>query len=64
LHPDKFAPTNVEEKRKIKRNQALFLYNKISPKPEICGGKKNWDDSTINSIINRKCRGLNPDHNI
>ena len=56
-------PPNAEQKRKIKRT--LYLYNnKISLQTEICRGKKNWDDSTTNSIINRKSWGLNPELNI
>lgn len=56
-------PPNAEQKRKIKRT--LYLYNnKISIQTEIYGGKKNWDDSTTNRIINRKCWGLNPELNI
>jgi hypothetical protein len=54
----------LNRKGKLKGPKPSSCTIEFSLQPEICGEKKNWDESTINSIINRKWRGLNPDLNV
>jgi hypothetical protein len=54
----------LNRKGKLKGPKPSSCTKEFSLQPEICGENKNWDESTINSIISRKWRGLNPDLNV